>query len=103
MLLRHPRTPLDFSDHVSQLILMKQIISSLSFKQDNTVRDEPVVDLLKYLDGVLDTAVARARLPSGVNPLNQLILIIADGRFQDKVCHFSFTNFFLKNSTFLFS
>ncbi|CAA6669952.1 unnamed protein product [Spirodela intermedia] len=61
-----------------------KIISSLSFKQDNTVRDEPVVDLLKYLDGVLDTAVARARLPSGANPLNQLILIIADGRFQDK-------------------
>ncbi|MQL83108.1 hypothetical protein Taro_015594 [Colocasia esculenta] len=61
-----------------------KIISSLSFKQDNTIRDEPVVDLLKYLDNMLDTAVSRARLPSGANPLKQLILIIADGRFQDK-------------------
>ncbi|XP_078434368.1 midasin-like protein isoform X2 [Wolffia australiana] len=61
-----------------------RILSSLSFKQDNTVRDEPVVELLGFLDRVLDQAVARARLPSGVNPLHQLILIIADGRFQDK-------------------
>uniref|UniRef100_A0A1D1XHG4 Midasin n=1 Tax=Anthurium amnicola TaxID=1678845 RepID=A0A1D1XHG4_9ARAE len=61
-----------------------KMISSLSFNQDNTIRDEPVADLLKYLDKMLDTAVARARLPSGINPLKQLILIIADGRFQDK-------------------
>ncbi|KAG1362520.1 Midasin [Cocos nucifera] len=61
-----------------------KMISSLSFKQDNTIADEPMVDLLKYLNNMLDTAVAKARTPSGQNPLHQLILIIADGRFHEK-------------------
>jgi midasin len=34
---------------------------------------------------MLDTAVARARTPSGQNPLQQLILIISDGKFHEKV------------------
>lgn len=62
----------------------KKIISSLTFKQENTIADEPVVDLLKYLNNMLDAAVAKARLPSGQNPLQQLVLIIADGRFHEK-------------------
>lgn len=66
------------------------MISSLSFKQENTIADEPVVDLLKYLNKKLDEAVARARLPSGWNPLEQLVLIIADGRFHEKVTFFFF-------------
>jgi len=61
-----------------------KMISSLSFKQDNTIVDEPMVDLLKYLNNMLDTAVMKACLPSGQNPLHQLILIIADGRFHEK-------------------
>ncbi|KAJ3682433.1 hypothetical protein LUZ60_015006 [Juncus effusus] len=61
-----------------------KMISSLSFKQDNTIADEPVVDLLKYMNSMLDTAVAKSRTPSGQNPLEQLILIIADGRFHEK-------------------
>lgn len=63
---------------------MWQIISSLTFKQENTIEDEPVVDLLIYLDNMLDAAVAKARLPSGQNPLQQLVLIIGDGRFHEK-------------------
>lgn len=65
--------------------LVEQIISSLTFKQENTIADEPMVDLLKYLNNMLDAAVANARLPSGQNPLQQLVLIIADGRFHEKV------------------
>ncbi|KAJ4836844.1 hypothetical protein Tsubulata_018473 [Turnera subulata] len=61
-----------------------KIISNLTFSQENTIVDEPVVDLLKYLNNMLDTAVAKARLPSGHNPLQQLVLIIADGRFHEK-------------------
>lgn len=67
------------------LLLMVQMISSLSFKQENTIFDEPVVDLLKFLNNKLDTAVAKARLPSGRNPLQQLVLIIADGRLHERV------------------
>ncbi|KAI3455601.1 hypothetical protein Pfo_012264 [Paulownia fortunei] len=61
-----------------------KMISSLTFKQENTIADEPMVDLLKYLNNMLDVAVMQARLPSGYNPLQQLVLIIADGRFNEK-------------------
>ncbi|KAF6161323.1 hypothetical protein GIB67_009210 [Kingdonia uniflora] len=61
-----------------------KMISSLKFEQENTIVDEPVVDLLKYLNNMLDSAVTNARLSSGQNPLQQLILIIADGRFHEK-------------------
>ncbi|AQK86708.1 ribosome export associated1 [Zea mays] len=60
------------------------VISSLSFEQDNKIEDEPVSDLLTHLNVMLDTAVARARTPSGQNPLQQLILIISDGKFHEK-------------------
>lgn len=69
---------------------VEQMISSLTFKQENTILDEPMVDLLKYLNNMLDTAVMQARLPSGYNPLQQLVLIIADGRFNEKVCNLFF-------------
>ncbi|KAL5579519.1 hypothetical protein UlMin_011961 [Ulmus minor] len=61
-----------------------KMISNLTFKQENTIADEPVVDLLKFVNNKLDAAVAKARLPSGQNPLQQLVLIIADGRFHEK-------------------
>ncbi|XP_021720497.1 midasin-like [Chenopodium quinoa] len=60
-----------------------KMISSLTFNQENTLREEPMVELLKYLNNMLEQAVANARLPSGQNPLQQLVLIIADGRFHD--------------------
>ena len=62
-----------------------QMISSFTFKQENTIVDEPMVDLLKYVNNMLDAAVMQARSPSGCNPLEQLVLIIADGRFNEKV------------------
>ncbi|PNX86091.1 midasin, partial [Trifolium pratense] len=62
-----------------------KMISNLTFQQENTIADEPVVDLLKFLTNKLDAAVVKARLPSGHNPLQQLVLIIADGRFHEKV------------------
>ncbi|KAL5755634.1 hypothetical protein ACOSQ2_020380 [Xanthoceras sorbifolium] len=61
-----------------------KMISGLTFKQENTIADEPVVDLLKFLNNMLDVAVGKARLPSGQNPLQQLVLIIGDGRFHEK-------------------
>ncbi|XP_019425404.1 PREDICTED: midasin isoform X2 [Lupinus angustifolius] len=61
-----------------------KMISNLTFKQENTIADEPVVDLLKFLTNKLDSAVVKARLPSGRSPLQQLVLIIADGRFHEK-------------------
>ncbi|EEC67090.1 hypothetical protein OsI_33882 [Oryza sativa Indica Group] len=60
------------------------MISSLSFEQDNKLEDEPVADLLMHLNTMLDTAVARSRTPSGQNPLQQLVLIISDGKFHEK-------------------
>lgn len=75
--------------------LAKQMISSLTFNQENTIADEPMVDLLKYLNNMLEGAVVNSRLPSGHNPLQQLVLIIADGRFHEKkvrtLCIFNFS------------
>lgn len=61
------------------------MLSGLGFKQDNKLGDDPVADLLKYLNEKLEGAVTAARLPSGQNPLEQLILIIGDGRFNEQV------------------
>lgn len=61
-----------------------KIISNLTFEQENTILDEPMEDLLKYLNNLLDASVAHARLPSGHNPLQQLVLIIADGNIHEK-------------------
>ncbi|KAI3766421.1 hypothetical protein L2E82_16478 [Cichorium intybus] len=61
-----------------------KMLSSLTFKQENTIKDEPMVDLLKYINNKLDSAVMSARLPSGQNPLEQLVLIIADGLLHEK-------------------
>ncbi|XVE88663.1 hypothetical protein DITRI_Ditri19aG0087500 [Diplodiscus trichospermus] len=61
-----------------------KMISSLTFKQENTITDEPVLDLLTFLNKKLDAAVANARLSSGQNPLQQLVLIIGDGRLHEK-------------------
>lgn len=60
-----------------------KMISRLLFDQESTIGNQPVAGLLRYLNTMLDTAVARARTPSGQNPLNQLILIIADGKFHE--------------------
>ncbi|KAG8091817.1 hypothetical protein GUJ93_ZPchr0012g21118 [Zizania palustris] len=60
------------------------MLSSLSFEQDNKLEDEPVRDLLVHLNTMLDTAVSRSRTPSGQNPLQQLILLISDGKFHEK-------------------
>ncbi|XP_062087755.1 midasin isoform X2 [Humulus lupulus] len=61
-----------------------KIVSNFTFKQENTIADQPVLDLLTYLHNKLDSAVVKARLPSGQNPLQQLVLIIADGRLTEK-------------------
>ncbi|KAI7735789.1 hypothetical protein M8C21_000551 [Ambrosia artemisiifolia] len=61
-----------------------KMLSSLTFKQENTIADEPMVDLLKFINKTLDSAVINARLPSGQNPLEQLVLIIADGRLHEE-------------------
>ncbi|XP_071685110.1 midasin isoform X2 [Lolium perenne] len=61
-----------------------KMISSLSFDQDNKIDDQPVADLLMHLNTMLDAAVARSRTPSGQNPLQQLILVISDGKFHEK-------------------
>ncbi|VFQ98584.1 unnamed protein product [Cuscuta campestris] len=60
-----------------------KMISSFTFKQGNSIAEEPMGDLVKYLNNMLDEAVLSARLPAGDSPLQQLVLIIADGRFHE--------------------
>lgn len=60
------------------------MVSQFTFRQENTIADEPMVDLLHYLTHVLDFAARHATAPSGQNNLQQLVLILADGRFHEK-------------------
>lgn len=66
------------------------MISSFTFKQENVTGAKPYRELLLYLNNKLDEAVAKARLPSGQNPLEQLVLIIGDGRLHEKVIYIFF-------------
>ncbi|CAI5952801.1 unnamed protein product [Closterium sp. NIES-64] len=64
-----------------------QVISQFSFKQDNTSADEPMVELLRFLSGALDSAAMRYSASAGTGGgghLEQLVLIVADGRFHEK-------------------
>jgi len=62
-----------------------RIMSKLRFDQDNTIGDRPMVDVITSVDHLLDGAAARAASnPAGASALNQLVLIIADGRFHEK-------------------
>ena len=75
------------------------MISQFTFRQDNTIADEPMVDLLQYLTCMLDVVSKSATRPSGHHQLRQLVLIIADGRFHEKVRAFSCDHVFMKKST----
>jgi midasin len=62
-----------------------RVMSKLRFDQDNTIGDRPMVDVITSVDHLLDGAAARAAAnPAGASALNQLVLIIADGRFHEK-------------------
>ncbi|CAI5953543.1 unnamed protein product [Closterium sp. NIES-65] len=64
-----------------------QVISQFSFKQDNTIADEPMVELLRFLSRALDSAAMRYSASAGTGGgghLEQLVLIVADGRFHEK-------------------
>ena len=58
------------------------LVSQFTFAQDNTLADQPVAGLLAYLDASLEAARAESR--GGSEQLQQLCLIIADGRFHEK-------------------
>jgi midasin len=58
------------------------LVSQFTFAEDNTLADKPVVGLLRALDASL--AAARENLRGGHETLQQLCIIIADGRFHEK-------------------
>ena len=58
------------------------LVSKLSFAEDNTLADRPMVQLLETMAAHLN--VAREQIRGGGTKLQQLVLIIADGRFHEK-------------------
>ena len=58
------------------------MVSAFSFARDNTLADAPMAELLEYLDATLEAA--RERLRGGGEKLQQLCLVVADGRFHEK-------------------
>ncbi|KAK9833665.1 hypothetical protein WJX74_002204 [Apatococcus lobatus] len=62
------------------------MMSALRFDQDNTIADRPMVELLTFLKHMLDEAQHSQSSGSGYgsSDLQQLVLIVADGRFHEK-------------------
>lgn len=62
-----------------------QLVSQLTFSQDNTVSDKPMTELMEALGVMLEEAAGRAGPASGLHEsLHQLVLVLADGRFHEK-------------------
>ncbi|EOA33535.1 hypothetical protein CARUB_v10019643mg [Capsella rubella] len=61
-----------------------KMISSLTFKQENLIEDEPVVNLLRNMNEMLENLASTRRQSYGSNPLQQLVLIIGDGKFHER-------------------
>lgn len=63
-----------------------RVLSQLTFDLDNTLADQPMVELLTGLDAMLAAARARAggRGGSHAAQLHQLVLVVADGRFHER-------------------
>jgi len=57
------------------------VMSWMRFDQDNTINDQPMVDVLYDLDQNLAKESMKA---SGDNSLQQLVIMLADGRFHEK-------------------
>ena len=52
----------------------------MRFDQDNTIADRPMMDVVTSLDHMLEGAAARAGASAAGTALNQLVLVVADGR-----------------------
>lgn len=66
------------------LSFVMQMISGLTFKQENLIQDEPVVNLLRNMNEMLENLANTRRQSYGSNPLQQLVLIIGDGKFHER-------------------
>eukprot|EP00899_Mesostigma_viride_P010035 jgi/Mesvir1/19032/Mv12798-RA.1 len=60
------------------------LVSAFDFSQDNTIRDEPMLSLLQFLSSSLSLAKARLSQRAASAELQQLVIVIADGRFHEK-------------------
>ncbi|GIL72549.1 hypothetical protein Vretifemale_2893, partial [Volvox reticuliferus] len=79
-----PLHPLDapFNDNVGP-----SLAARLTFRQDNTIADRPMLQLMASLDHMLATArhsCGAGGIGAGTQDLAQLVLILADGRFHEK-------------------
>ena len=61
-----------------------RLLSGFTFQQDNKINDEPVLELLQYLHVVMKEAAQRTGGANDKNDLQQLVIILADGRFHEK-------------------
>lgn len=74
----------DCLQNTSFLVYVMQMISNLTFKQENLIEDQPVVNLLRNMNEMLENLTSTRRQSYGNNPLQQLVLIIGDGKFHER-------------------
>ncbi|VVB16031.1 unnamed protein product [Arabis nemorensis] len=56
----------------------------LTFEQENQIEDEPVANLLRNMNVMLEKLASTSPQSYGSNPLQQLVLIIDDGKFHER-------------------
>ena len=61
------------------------VMSKLKFDQDNTINDKPMVDVLTSIDQILEKESRALSMGlSGRSSLQQLVILLADGRFHER-------------------
>lgn len=63
------------------------LAARLTFRQDNTIADRPMLQLVASLEHMLASArhgVGAGGIGAGTQDLSQLVLVLADGRFHEK-------------------
>ncbi|KFK27090.1 hypothetical protein AALP_AA8G332700 [Arabis alpina] len=61
-----------------------KMVSGLTFKQENLIEDQPIFNLLRNMNEMLEKLASTSRQSYGSNPLQQLVLIIGDGKFHER-------------------
>ena len=62
----------------------QSVLGQLHFTADNTLRDTPMLDMMRSVSGMLDGERGRAAGGGSRAELSQLLLIVADGHFNER-------------------
>lgn len=78
------RMQAESTQQLMQCMIVTSQLGHLDDLQDNTIADNPMVELLTSMQHMLEQARVRSVGVGGSQDLHQLVIIVADGRFHEK-------------------